>query len=76
MNRDECYRLIANNPVAGAHFFHFMIENFIKHVLGDEHSKSHPTLVLGLVVFWAALSLCSSPLPLTLPTFLSLPLCQ
>ena len=38
-------------------------------MLGDEHSKSHSTLVLGLVVFWAALSLCSSPLPLTLPTF-------
>ena len=31
---DECYCLIANNPVAGAHFFHFMIEIFIKHVLG------------------------------------------
>ena len=31
---DERYRLIANNPVAGARFFHFMVENFIKHVLG------------------------------------------
>ena len=31
---DECYRLIANNPVAGARFFHSMVENFIKHVLG------------------------------------------
>lgn len=31
---DECYRLIANNPVAGARFFHFMVENFIEHVLG------------------------------------------
>jgi hypothetical protein len=30
----ECYNLIANNPVAGARFFHFMTEMFIKHVLG------------------------------------------
>ena len=26
--------LIANNPVAGAHFFHFMLETFISCVLG------------------------------------------
>ena len=31
---DERYRLIARNPVAGAQFFHFMIEMFIRHVLG------------------------------------------
>jgi hypothetical protein len=31
---DECYRLIANNPVAGAHFFDFMVKAFIEHVLG------------------------------------------
>jgi hypothetical protein len=31
---DECYRLIANNPVAGARFFNFMVEAFIEHVLG------------------------------------------
>ncbi len=31
---DERYRLIAQNPVAGARFFHFMVEMFIKHVLG------------------------------------------
>jgi len=31
---DECYQLIANNPVAGAQFFHFMVETFIEHVLG------------------------------------------
>ena len=31
---DERYRLIARNPVAGARFFHFMIEMFIRHVLG------------------------------------------
>ena len=31
---DECIRLIARNPVAGARFFHFMVELFIKHILG------------------------------------------
>jgi hypothetical protein len=31
---DERYRLIAQNPVAGARFFHFMCELFIKHILG------------------------------------------
>lgn len=31
---NECYRLIAKNPVAGARFFNFMVEMFIKHVLG------------------------------------------
>ena len=31
---DERYRLIARNPVAGARFFHFMVEMFIRHVLG------------------------------------------
>jgi len=31
---DERYCLIARNPVAGARFFHFMIELFIRHVLG------------------------------------------
>jgi hypothetical protein len=39
---DECYRLIANNPVAGARFFHFMVENFIQHVLGV--GERHPGL--------------------------------
>ncbi|KAF8234924.1 hypothetical protein L208DRAFT_1545394, partial [Tricholoma matsutake] len=37
---DEQYRLIARNPVASAHFFHFMIKMFIWHVLGvgmDHH---------------------------------------
>lgn len=33
-SEDERYRLIANNPVAGARFFHFMIKMFVKHVLG------------------------------------------
>jgi hypothetical protein len=31
---DERFRLIARNPVAGARFFHYMVEMFIKHVLG------------------------------------------
>ena len=37
---DERYKLIAHNPVAGARFFHFMCEMFIKHVLGvgEDHS--------------------------------------
>ena len=33
-SEDERYRLIANNPVAGARFFHFMVQMFIQHVLG------------------------------------------
>jgi hypothetical protein len=33
-NNDERFRLIANNPVACARFFHFMVNLFIKHVLG------------------------------------------
>jgi hypothetical protein len=31
---DDRYRLISQNPVAGARFFHYMCEMFIKHVLG------------------------------------------
>jgi hypothetical protein len=31
---DDCLRLISENPVAGARFFHFMISAFIEHVLG------------------------------------------
>jgi hypothetical protein len=33
-NYDDRYRLISQNPVAGARFFHHMCEMFIKHVLG------------------------------------------
>ena len=33
-NDSERFRLIANNPVAGARFFHFMVDAFIVHVLG------------------------------------------
>lgn len=31
---DDRFRLIANNPVTGARFFHFMIQMFIKHIWG------------------------------------------
>jgi Helitron helicase-like domain at N-terminus len=37
---DERFRLISRNPVAGARFFHFMVELFIKHVLGV--GEKHP----------------------------------
>ena len=39
---NERYRLIAQNPVAGARFFHFMVQMFIKHVLGV--NQDHPGL--------------------------------
>jgi hypothetical protein len=39
---NERYRLIAENPVAGAQFFHFIVEMFIKHVLGVK--QDHPGL--------------------------------
>ena len=39
---EERYKLIAQNPVAGARFFHYMSEIFIKHVLGM--GKKHPGL--------------------------------
>ncbi len=34
------YRLIARNPVAGARFFHKMVELFLKHVLGVESEEA------------------------------------
>jgi hypothetical protein len=34
LSADKRYHLIAENPVAGARFFHFMTTMFIKHVLG------------------------------------------
>ena len=37
---NECYMLITKNPVAGARFFDFMVEMFIKHVLGV--GQNHP----------------------------------
>ena len=39
---NECYRLIVKNPVAGARFFHVMVQMFIKHVLGVD--GDHPGL--------------------------------
>jgi hypothetical protein len=39
---EERYRLIASNPVACARFFNFMVEQFIKHVLGV--GSNHPGL--------------------------------
>ncbi|KAL1673780.1 hypothetical protein EV122DRAFT_191965, partial [Schizophyllum commune] len=32
--RDERFRAVVGNPVAGARFFHFAVQGFIKHVLG------------------------------------------
>jgi len=32
-SKDDRFRLIANNPVAGAHFFKFIVELFISSVL-------------------------------------------
>jgi hypothetical protein len=39
---EDSQRLIANNPVAGARFFDYMIKMFIKHVLGVK--TNHPGL--------------------------------
>jgi len=39
-DENERYRLIAQNLVAGARFFYFMCEMFIKHVLGVEENHS------------------------------------
>jgi hypothetical protein len=39
---EDRYRLIANNPVACARFFHFMVEQFLEHVLGVK--SQHPGL--------------------------------
>ena len=36
LSQNDRYRLIARNPVAGARFFHFMVQMFIKHILGVE----------------------------------------
>ena len=41
-DENERYRLISQNPVAGARFFHFMCQMFIKHVLGV--GENHPGL--------------------------------
>jgi len=41
-DKNEQFRLITQNPVANARFFHFMCEIFIKHVLGV--GENHPGL--------------------------------
>src|SRR6266436_873786 len=48
---NEHYRLIAENPVAGARFFHFMVEMFIKHVLGV--NQDHPGLYGKTATYYA-----------------------
>ena len=40
LSQNDRYRLIARNPVAGARFFHFMVQMFIKHVLGVEQDHT------------------------------------
>src|SRR3979490_2538443 len=45
------YRLIAENPVAGARFFHFIVEMFIKHVLGV--NQEHPGLYGKTAAYYA-----------------------
>ena len=48
---DERYKLIAENPVAGAQFFHFIVEMFIKHVLGV--NQDHPGLYGKTAAYYA-----------------------
>ena len=48
---NERYRLIAQNPVAGAQFFHFIVEMFIKHVLGV--GQDHPGLYGKTAAYYA-----------------------
>src|SRR6266849_2032754 len=47
---DDRLRLISENPVAGARFFHFMVSTFIEHVLGvaeSEHKTKRQTGLFG-----------------------------
>jgi hypothetical protein len=48
---NEHYRLIVENPVAGAQFFHFIVEMFIKHVLGV--NQDHPGIYGKTVAYYA-----------------------
>jgi hypothetical protein len=48
---NERYRLIAENPVAGARFFNFIVEMFIKHVLGV--NQDHPGLYGKTAAYYA-----------------------
>jgi Helitron helicase-like domain at N-terminus len=47
------YKLIAENSVAGAQFFYFMVEMFIKHVLGV--NQNHPGLYGKTTAYYAAI---------------------
>jgi hypothetical protein len=48
---DERYRLITSNPVAGAHFFDFMVRMFIKHILGvDSENRVCMVTLLHIMV--------------------------
>ena len=49
--QNECYRLITENPVTGAQFFHFIAEMFIKHVLGV--NQDHPGLYGQTAAYYA-----------------------
>ena len=50
-HENERYRLIAENPVAGARFFHLIVEMFIKHVLGV--NQEHPGLYGKTAAYYA-----------------------
>ena len=47
---DERIRLIAKNPVAGARFFHFMVELFIKNILGV--GTDHPGIYVDTSAYY------------------------
>jgi hypothetical protein len=49
---NERYKLISENPVANAQFVHFMVEMFIKHVLGVD--QEHPGLCGNTAAYYAA----------------------
>jgi hypothetical protein len=50
---NECYRLIAGHPVAGAQFFHFIVEMFIKHVLGV--NQDHPGFFSNTTTYYTTI---------------------
>ncbi|KAF8576811.1 hypothetical protein K439DRAFT_1238494, partial [Ramaria rubella] len=37
---DENYKLIADNPVASARFFHIIVQAFLKHVIGTNEKDA------------------------------------
>ena len=68
---NECYRLIAEKPVAGAQFFHFMVKMFIKHVLGV--NQDCPGLYGDTATYYATVEQqvqvrCSHPTLLCIPS--------